>query len=126
MARFIRSSGLHIALLAMLLHALLPAGWMPNPGGGAAITICTANGPADLAPGKDDSALKGRPPHDSQRHPAPCPFFAAPHFATFAGVAAFSRLIEWFGAVARAPEPASIAAAQRHAPQSPRAPPVLV
>lgn len=53
----------------MLLRALLPAGWMPNPAGAGAspFVICTIDGPAQPA--------KHAP--DRNRADAPCVFAAA-------------------------------------------------
>ena len=74
MGSFLRSLGFTLALSAMLVRALLPAGWMPNPAGPGetALIICTAQGLVHLAPAHD-------------HHPAPlsdhggqaCPFGAA-------------------------------------------------
>jgi hypothetical protein len=71
-----RTAAVHLALVAMLLRALLPAGWMP-----AAIThadaspfvICTVDGPLH-APSKH------APAHD--RAGTPCIFAAAAHLSS--------------------------------------------
>lgn len=65
-----------VALVAMFLHALMPAGWMPaQPGTGALLTICSAVGSFQAdAPGKDGHH-KGAPTHEV------CPFAAAGHLA---------------------------------------------
>jgi hypothetical protein len=70
----LKSTALQIALLAMVLRALLPAGWMP-----AAITsadaspfvICTIDGPLHSSPAKQQS------PSDHDRAHRPCVFAAA-------------------------------------------------
>ena len=82
--KHIRLAGLHVALVAMLLRALLPAGWMPAPPSHTAdanwvpFVICTGNGLVRLnhAPGSDHS--------DDQKthHVAPCPYAAAAHLST--------------------------------------------
>src|SRR5688572_13208032 len=33
----------HLALIALILRAMLPAGWMPAAAGNASFTICTVN-----------------------------------------------------------------------------------
>jgi len=82
--KYIRLAGLHVALAAMLLRALMPAGWMPAPPSHTAdanwvpFVICTGNGLVRLnhAPGSDHS--------DDQKthHVAPCPYAAAAHLST--------------------------------------------
>ena len=75
MIRNARYLAAYIVILTMALHALIPAGWMPNPGGGAAFTICTMDGLQKIAPShKSDSH------HSSSDNPV-CPFAAAAHFA---------------------------------------------
>jgi hypothetical protein len=76
----LKSATVQLALLAMLLRALLPAGWMPaaSEAGASPLAICTLKGPAHLAPAGTD-AHHGR----TDRF---CPFAAAAHLAgpTFA------------------------------------------
>jgi hypothetical protein len=75
----LKSTALQVALVAMVLRALLPAGWMP-----AAITsadaspfvICTIDGPLHQAPSKQT------PPSDHDRAHAPCVFAAAAPLAS--------------------------------------------
>jgi hypothetical protein len=69
MGEFVR----HLALIALLLRALVPAGWMPGTTAAAPLVICSVNAPAQHAPGEPAR-------HDSDRHDI-CPFAAAPHFA---------------------------------------------
>ena len=52
---------IHLALAALIMRALIPAGWMPNPQGvgESAFVICTMDGPVvgtdgKALPGKDD------------------------------------------------------------------------
>jgi hypothetical protein len=50
---FLREFMVRAALVAVLAHALVPAGWMPNPAGaasGAPIVICTGHGPLVIGP----------------------------------------------------------------------------
>lgn len=78
-----RLAGLHIALAAMLLRALLPDGWMPAPPTHDAnaqwipFVICTGHGLVHL-----DGAPGSAHHDDDQSHRfAPCPFAAAAHLA---------------------------------------------
>jgi hypothetical protein len=69
-----RLAAIHFAIVAMLLRALVPAGWMPDPAGAAAFTICALDGSghhseAPAKPGQED----GRHIHDE------CPCATAPH-----------------------------------------------
>jgi len=69
-----------LALAAMLLRALLPAGWMPSTGlTPALITICTMDGPQRVAP--PDSGKPAPDQHTHDRANAPCAFAAAAPFA---------------------------------------------
>ena len=82
--KHIRLAGLHVALVAMLLRALMPAGWMPAPPSHKAdanwvpFVICTGNGLVRLnhAPGSDHSD------DQNTHHVAPCPYAAAAHLST--------------------------------------------
>jgi hypothetical protein len=115
-----RLAAVHLAIVAMLLRALLPAGWMPDPTGTAAFTICTMDATGHHA--EQDPA--GKPvPEDSRHVHEECPFAAAPHVAApvlVAHLAAPSRtartidfpeLLIGFGPVTE------------YGPHSPRAPP---
>ena len=124
MTRNLRLAGVHIALAAMLLRALLPAGWMPNPIASAAapFVICTIDGPAQIQLGPDGHPLK----HDqnNDRGHDSCPFAAAPHVAPPALAA---LLAPPSSAISAAPtaQLASVQTLARHTPQAPRAPPSL-
>jgi hypothetical protein len=61
-----------LALVAMIVHALLPVGWMPSANLAAPITICTGNGALNHLPG--DNAGGDKAPAG---HHAPCPFATA-------------------------------------------------
>jgi len=74
MKSFARTIALALALSAVLLRGLLPAGWMPNAGGGPGLTICTLNGLRHIN-------LSGEPAHTPQHHTV-CPFAAAPPLAS--------------------------------------------
>mgnify|MGYP003626680355 CR=1 FL=1 len=80
--KHIRLAGLHVVLVAMLLRAFLPVGWMPTPShmadaGWVSFVICTSNGIVRLnaAPGSDHS-------EDQQtHHVAPCPYATSAHLS---------------------------------------------
>ena len=121
MPNTVRLAGLHLALVAMLVRALLPAGWMPDTTGQGptALVICTMNGPVL----SNVPASEHKPVHDDGRQNDVCPFAASIHLATPAAAVAFApsssvaQISSLSFAVQCAFEPA------RHAPQSPRAPP---
>ncbi|MEI9996962.1 MAG: DUF2946 family protein [Rhizomicrobium sp.] len=121
MTRTIRFAALHVALAAMVLRALLPTGWMPNPAGAGSspFTICTMDGPVHVQP------LKQKPVQDDSRHHEFCPFGAAPHFATPLAAQAAPAPVNIAGGVESKFVSASIAQPVRYAPQSPRAPPAF-
>ncbi|HWA69230.1 MAG TPA: hypothetical protein VG821_05280 [Rhizomicrobium sp.] len=100
----------HVALAALILRAMLPAGWMPDAHG---LTICSATLGAvhhDSAPGHDKASHEECPFAATQMAAAPeTPRITLPVFHAF--IASMDR--------ARA---AAIAA--RFTPQSPRAPPL--
>src|SRR5665213_589611 len=63
---------LQLALVAMVMRALLPAGWMPaamSSANASPFVICTVDGPIHQTPAKQ------KPPSD--RAHAPCVFAAA-------------------------------------------------
>ena len=70
----LQRAGLHLALAAMILRALLPAGWMPSQTAGIHLTICTAETGKQSAP-----ALPGHPLKHGEHQL--CPFAAASHLA---------------------------------------------
>ncbi len=118
MIRTLRLAGLHIALAATVLHALVPPGWMPGQGPGAPLIICTAEGGITLkAP-----AQRGHPADHSDRDHQLCPFAAAVHVAVAANAialpapSAFGRTLLSAPSIARGEPPFT--------PYSSRAPPV--
>ena len=122
--RHFRHAAVHLALVAMMLRALLPAGWMPNPTGTgeSAFVICTMDGPVqsvskDHGPGKPT-------PDDGRQHEA-CPFAAAPHFAT-PGTVEILRLPTVSGSISQHQAiPRLNAEEAAYALQAPRAPPTF-
>lgn len=80
--KHIRLAGLHVVLVAMLLRAFLPVGWMPAPSHDAdanwvSFVICTSDGPVRL------NAPPGSEHSDDQQthHVAPCPYAASAHLS---------------------------------------------
>lgn len=125
MTRNIRFVGIKLALVAMLLRALLPAGWMPNPAGlaGDPVVICTMDGSGSLAIGTHGKPLKQQPGQNSGRSQEGCPFAAAPHLAAPTITAAvvlpsLATFIETRIARVKLGQPDA-----NYTPQSPRAPP---
>jgi hypothetical protein len=119
--RRLRHTLVHIALVAMILRAFLPTGWMPNPQGPAegAFVVCTMDGPVQTIDGK---ALPGK---DDPRAHETCPFAAA---ASVAPLVDFTRLAA--PQLSRSPAPRTLTAqlnagASPFARPSPRAPPTL-
>lgn len=104
----------HLAIIALIVRALLPMGWMPAAHG---LTICSMDASAHQ-PAKDGDK-DGRSAHEE------CPFAAAPHLASTPDV---PRLIlPTFHAFAAATDRAYAAiVAARFTPGSPRAPPKFV
>jgi hypothetical protein len=112
----------------MALRALLPDGWMPvaSSAAGIPIAICTADGPMQMVVGPDGQAGKQTPTHNDAHHQDVCPFAAAPHFA--AGATSAVHILPLAEVYFAAPVFGAtiINGADRHTPQSPRAPPSFV
>jgi hypothetical protein len=130
----IRRTVVLLAILGMTLRGLLPAGWMPNPEGMSqtALIICDMDDSSMSAmdmPGMDMShAGSGDAPthkHADDGHQQPCPFAAAPHFATPHGDAIL--LLPSLAADFMHPlrQERMRVAGDGYKPQSPRAPPYL-
>jgi hypothetical protein len=85
LTRTLKRLGLHLAFAAMLLRALLPAGWMPNPTASLTVplVICTMNGPVreTVTLGEKPLDPGHGPRHDDGRQPSVCPFAAAVQLA---------------------------------------------
>lgn len=126
MARNLRLLAVHLALVAMVLRALLPAGWMPNLDGqpGSALIICSMDGSADLS--ADHGGLPPKHQPDGRGDHDGCPFAAAPHLATGGILPAIHQpqlarnLVPGFDQSHAEP------ALSGYAPQSPRAPPSFI
>lgn len=84
MKKHLRIAATYVALVAMMLCALMPAGWMPNAGGstdGRLITVCTMYGPVQISLGPNGESVKQRHHQDNDRSHEICPFAGVPHFA---------------------------------------------
>jgi hypothetical protein len=101
----------HVAFIALVVRAMMPAGWMPAAQG---MTICTVEASA----GHEQKA-----PAEKSTHHDICPFSAAPHLASVPDVP--KLILPAFHAFAAAIDrdyAATVAA--RFSPGSPRAPPL--
>jgi hypothetical protein len=110
-----------LALSAMILRALLPAGWMPNTDGipGTPLVICSVDGVHHVVPAHDP-ARPSRPDHVIA-----CPFAAAAHFASLRQPAAISvpSFVAWFVPVF---DHASLPPSRIALAKAPRGPPATV
>jgi len=109
----------HLALAALILRALLPAGWMPDAQAG--LVICAAGTLGvihhDGAPGDTSKRTDGQISHEE------CPFAAAAQLA--AAPDAPRLTLPTFHAFAASIDRAyASSVAARFTPQSPRAPPL--
>lgn len=117
-APHLRSLAHTLALVAMLLRALLPPGWMPAPGHAGTIVLCTIDGRHAISP------PNGSVPGPKQNHDGPCAFAAAgpiaPPSALVVHVPPEARLVvSRFGAASL-----FVTRLDRHS-HPPRAPPSL-
>ncbi|HEY1876371.1 MAG TPA: hypothetical protein VGG66_02840 [Rhizomicrobium sp.] len=135
MSILVRRAGVTLALAAMALWALLPVGWMPNPGGfsQSPLIICPhqVDDAQDFSQSDMAADMPMDMPMDSGGHShrkgggdrQPCPFGAAPHLAatTMVGNIAVPVFVGRIsGKVFLA---ASLTRANVYQPQAPRAPP---
>lgn len=119
-----RTAAVSLALAAMMLRALLPAGWMPGAiASGTPLVLCTMGSMAHAAPAKNGGPLERKPTHDDGRHHEVCPFSAAPHLAPPAAAAAILPSYAVTGGAARLAQ-SPLRQVSRYVPQAPRAPPV--
>jgi hypothetical protein len=104
----------HVAFIALVARALLPAGWMPEAHG---LTICSVDASGHHA-SVPDLGKNGRAGHDE------CPFAAAPHLASVPDAPQLT--LPTFHAFAAATDRARAATiAARFTPHTPRGPPAL-
>jgi hypothetical protein len=128
MNRRFRTTAVHIALAAMLLRALMPAGWMPSAAAsaGTPITICTMHGAVQMALGADGQPLKKSHNQDNSRHHEMCPFAAAPFMAQPAAIGELALLSPISMPAGSSAHRGIAVHTARYVPQSPRAPPRFV
>lgn len=107
----------HLALIAMILRAMLPAGWMPSAGIDAPLTICTVSPLHQQDPGNKTP--------DPSQHEKPCAFFGAPQLAATPDIPALI-LPAFHGFAAQSDRVYAATIAAQHQPHSPRAPPLNV
>jgi len=101
----------HVAFIALVARALLPAGWMPAAQG---MTICSV----ETSSQKDRKA-----PAEKTSHHDICPFAAAPHLASVPELPQLALpAFHSFAAAADKSYAATLAA--RFSPAAPRAPPL--
>ena len=116
-----RSAAVQIALLAMLLRAVLPAGWMPaavTSANASPFVICTMDGPLHSAPTK--------PSHDHDRATSPCVFASAAPLSSPDIAIAAPTPMQFASQIAFAPLHETIIAARHFRPNAARAPPAFV
>jgi hypothetical protein len=139
-----RHTAITLALAAMVLRALLPTGWMPNPAGFAVspLIICQMDmsvpvqmdmrmpmqmdmsAPMDMDMSMPMDMHGGHSPgHDRQQNNETCPFAAAPHLAQASFYVPISE--PTLATAAFSPFKLLHARADRahYSPHSPRAPP---
>jgi hypothetical protein len=101
----------HVAFIALVARALLPAGWMPTAQG---MTICSV----ETSASKDQKA-----PAEKNVHHDICPFATAPHLASVPDLPQLT--LPAFHALAAATDRRyATTVAARFSPGSPRAPPL--
>ncbi len=124
-AALAHTSLVRLTLIALLVGALVPAGWMPNPDGAASgvpIVICTGHGPITAFIGKDGKPLK-KPLKPSGSHSNICIFAAAAAHATPTVAPILTLPYAEELAVAPAREPAAIVLSAQRSSYNPRGPP---
>jgi hypothetical protein len=131
MIRTFRLAAVQLALAAMVLRALLPTGWMPNPEGftHSPLVICLMDMPSgmDMSHAMDmskpmDMDMQGHG-HSQQQNNEQCPFAAAPHVAASIAMAELAPPSE-LAHFAEQPDSRTLPSlALDYHPQSPRAPP---
>lgn len=133
MVRPFRLVAVQLALAAMMLRALLPMGWMPNPDGFAQspLVICLMDMPSgmDMSHAMDMSKpmdMQGHgQDHGQQQNNEQCPFAAAPHIAASLAIAELAPPSELAHFAEKPASHALPTLALDYLPQSPRAPPEI-
>jgi len=104
----------HLAIIALLLRAMLPAGWMPDAQAG--LTICSVT---TLGVIHHDGPTDGKVQHEE------CAFAAAAHLASTPS-APHLILPAFHGFIAQTDSHYAAEVSAHFTPQSPRAPPRFV
>jgi hypothetical protein len=127
MRRRLHFTAVYLALAAMMLRALIPAGWMPqtSPQHAALFVICTTQGMQQIALGDDGKALPAAPhQQDGDASHAVCPFaVAGAHSAPPLAVAALPAPSLAAAFVAAPVVDVASRDSRGYAPQTARAPP---
>lgn len=124
MVRNLRLAAVMLALTAMLLRALLPAGFMPGvAAGGSSIVVCTMDGLVRIALDADGKPVKKQPAQDDAHHQQLCPFAAAVQLASPSSAGALIAPSHAFTLALDVLPQSRLAAFEGHRAQSPRAPP---
>jgi hypothetical protein len=137
-----RRAAVVLALAAMMLRGLMPAGWMPNPAGASESLFVICDMDQDMPgmgmagmdmshmdmPGMSKMDMSdmdhGQPgKHSMDSHQQACPFGAAPHVATSSHVVAFLPPSEIAAFAPHRSHERVAADTASYTPQSPRAPP---
>jgi hypothetical protein len=142
-----RRAAVVLALAAMMLRGLMPAGWMPNPAGASESLFVICDMDQDMPQAgmagmdmshmdmsamdmskMDMSGMDHGPSgkHAMDSHQQACPFGAAPHVATSSHVVALFLPSQSADFAAHRAHERVGADAARYTPQSPRAPPTLI
>jgi hypothetical protein len=107
----------HLALIALFMRAMLPAGWMPDAQAG--LTLCSLNVALSVIHHDGGPATPSPDGHSTHEE---CPFAAAPHLASAPDVPSLTAPSRHaFAAKIDASYAATLAA--RFAPHAPRGPP---
>ena len=115
----------YFAFFAMLIHGLMPVGWMPGGSAGTPITICTMDGFVHVTLDEHGNPVKQKQQPADQRGHDICPFGAAPHFAAPLTVATIFVPTGWAYVGGSRAQVRTHVARLLYSPQSPRAPPFL-
>lgn len=99
---------LMLVVLALMMRALVPAGWMPASGKGVAITLCTGMGAVSAWVDEDGTIHKGKPLPGKPISGTP-----ADHPCAFAGLGVAADLPTALPSMALAPLPVAILPALR-------------
>lgn len=121
-AAFAHAFLVRLTLIALLVGAAVPIGWMPNPegaGSGAPIVICTGHGPINAFIGKD-----GKPINHPGSQSDICVYAAAAAPATPAPAPALFVLSAATRAYAPRRKSRVAILAAHYRPQAARAPPL--